>query len=355
MLITKLSIADLRVIEQMVLEPSAGVNFIVGGNGAGKTSLLEAIYLAGRGRTFRHVSAGPMIRRGTEWTVVRVHLSEGGDDAARILGVRRGKRTFDCRLDNSDVRKRSTLAEALPVQWVGSQPQQFLERGPELRRRFFDMGLFHVEHDYLRTYAELNRTLKQRNAALKSGDRDGVTAWSPPFSKAAIALDEQRRGFIADLMEATTRLLRTWDLGFEITYRYRRGWRAESEISEELARKLDFDLANGFTSVGPQRAEIEVLSDGVVAEKTLSRGQQKMLVIALNLAMIDMMRERRRTAPVILVDDLGAELDLSNQRRILVAIAERGVQGFISAIQLPDYEKPIAARVFHVEHGHLQE
>ena len=354
MLIKRLVVADLRVIENLVLEPSPGVNFIVGGNGTGKTSLLEAIYLAGRGRTFRHVSAGPMIRRGAESTIVRVHLCGGLDESPRILGIRRGKRAFDCRLDGTDVRRRSTLAETLPVQWIGSQPQRFLEMGPDLRRRFFDMGLFHVEHGYLKTYSEFNRTLKQRNAALKNGDREGVIAWGPLFSKAATILDDQRRLFIDDLMQRATELAADWELGFDLSHRYHQGWRAESVLSAELTRKLDFDLGNGFTSVGPQRAEIEILAEGASAENTLSRGQQKMLVIALNLALIDLMRERRRIAPVVLIDDLAAELDRDNQERVLGEIARRGVQAFVTAIQLPGDRQPIPARVFHVEHGELR-
>ena len=353
-LITKLSIDDLRVIDNLVLEPSPDMNFIVGGNGVGKTSVLEAIYLAGRGRTFRHSSAGPMIRRGAESTTVLVHLYDDVEESRRLLGIRRGRSEFECRLDGGDVRRRSTLAEMLPVQWIGSQPQLFLERGPDLRRRFFDMGLFHVEHGYLQTYAEFNRTLKQRNAALKTGSAEAVMAWDTAFVQAALVLHEKRKTFVEALMKETAGQLQRWQLGYEMDFRYRPGWRLENELSEELKRKLALDLSHGFTSVGPQRAEVEVLIEGSSAEKTLSRGQQKMLVIALNLALIDLMHSRHRRAPVVLIDDLSAELDRENQSRVLSDINDRTVQAFVTAIQDPSEQLKMPGKLFHVEHGKLR-
>ena len=128
-------------------------------------------------------------------------------------------------------------------------------------------------------------------------------------------------------------------------------------LNEELTRKLELDVANGFTSVGPQRAEIEVFTEGCAAEKTLSRGQQKMLVIALNFALIGLMQARHRQAPLVLVDDLAAELDLMNQERVLDGIAGDSVQAFVTSIRDPGKQPPTpAARtVFHVEHGRLQD
>lgn len=186
MYIRVLEITDLRVIERIRIEPAAGLNFIVGENGSGKTSLLEGIYLASRGRTFRHAEAGPMIRFGAEQTTVVAHLAPdrvdgSADESGAILGVRRGKQSLLCRLNGSDVRKRSELAEALPVQWIGSQPQLLISMGPEVRRRFVDMGLFHVEPPYLRAYAEFQRTLQQRNAAIRQGSREQVSLWSTPL------------------------------------------------------------------------------------------------------------------------------------------------------------------------------
>ena len=358
MYIRVLEITDLRVIERIRIEPAAGLNFIVGENGSGKTSLLEGIYLASRGRTFRHAEAGPMIRFGAEQTTVVAHLAPdrvdgSADESGAILGVRRGKQSLLCRLNGSDVRKRSELAEALPVQWIGSQPQLLISMGPEVRRRFVDMGLFHVEPPYLRAYAEFQRTLQQRNAAIRQGSREQVSFWSTPFAAASEALNEYRESFSERLVRRTLELLGEWHTDFTIDYRFRRGWSSTVHLEEELRRKVDLDLKMGFTTIGPQRAELEISVEGGVAEKRLSRGQQKVLVFALNLAMQDLIKSRKGTAPILLVDDLNAELDQLNREKLLAAIVARGGQTFIAAIELPiDVGRlPPGTRLFHVEHG----
>lgn len=353
MWINRLDIRDLRVIEHVELAPARGINLIVGGNGAGKTSILEAIYLAGRGRTFRHSSAGPMIRRGADATMVVVHL-ESKDRESHVLGLSRAKSQFRCRIDGTDVHRRSTLVETLPVQWLGSQPQQFLDRGPDVRRRFFDMGMFHVEHGYLTLYAEVSRVLKQRNAALKSGRADAVMAWDAALGTAGQALAERRQAFTADLIDRAREIIAAWQLGFEVSYRYRRGWAEDQSLDDALRRRLELDIKTGFTSVGPQRAEIELLTDNnALAEKTLSRGQQKMLVFGLNLALHDLIAKAERARPVFLIDDLGAELDADNQARVIDALDTRHAQAFITAITAPstDSGDDRASAMFHVEHG----
>ncbi len=130
MWINSLSISDLRVIRSLELQPREGINFVCGPNGAGKTTILEAIYLAGRGQSFRHQDAGPMIRNGSDDATVVVKMVGAGGRQA-ILGVRRSAKNVECRLNGENVSKRSALAMALPVQWIGSQPQLLLSMGPE--------------------------------------------------------------------------------------------------------------------------------------------------------------------------------------------------------------------------------
>ena len=345
------------MIDQLVLVADPGLNLIVGGNGAGKTSILEAIYLAGRGRTFRHSAAGPMIRRGAEAATIVVDLLDERSDTEHRLGLRRGKSDFVCRLDGDDVKKRSTLAETLPVQFIGSQPQVFLDQGPDIRRRFMDMGLFHVEHAFLPVYSECYRSLKQRNAALKAHDARSANAWNNSFFVAAEAVHAFRASFIESLMISVSHRVDQWKLGFEISYKYRKGWRDGEELLCQLIDRLDQDMQMGFTSVGPQRADVELFANGVNASKTLSRGQQKMLVFALNLALADVQQMRTGTKPVLMIDDLAAELDVNNQRKVFDALEDLSAQVFVTSISEPSAlgDGARSPAMFHVEHGRLQD
>ncbi len=355
MRITSLKIENLRIVEQLQLSPGKGINFIVGGNGAGKTSILEAIYLAGRGRTFRHADAGPMIREGSNSTRVLVEIGDEVSGRASLLGVQRERRSLICRLNGSDVHKRSWLAEALPLQWIGSQPQLLLSMGPEARRRFLDMGLFHVEPGYLALLGECHRSLKQRNAAVRGGDPRQVRLWNAPFADSAERLTAHRRGFASQLLERTSALLHSWGACFSIDFLFRPGWGKDESLVTQLESRIPLDLRMGYTTIGPQRADLEIATlQGGLAEKRLSRGQQKLLVFALNVALNGLVTERKGQAPILLIDDLASELDRQNRQTLLKALADREVQTFVASISLDSVEFGLQhTQMFHVEHGKL--
>ena len=351
--IRSLKIENLRVLKRLDLAPGPGLNFVVGDNGAGKTSLLEAIYLAGRGRTFRHADAGPMIRHGADSVTVLVEIMDRLSGRQSILGVRREKKGLTCRLDGQDVKRRSVLAEALPIQWIGSQPQLLLELGPDIRRRFLDMGMFHVEHDYLQVFSSYQRNLRQRNAAIKQGDREAVRVWDPQLGAAGELLNQARATFVDRLLDRVSEIITTWNAGFSISYRYRPGWNDRHTLVQQIEKKIDTDLKMGYTTAGPHRAELDIIVGSGLAEKQLSRGQQKILVLALNLALLDLIVSRHGRVPILLIDDLAAELDRSNRKKMIAELKQRGGQVFVTKIDESAIAAIEDAKTFHVEHGVL--
>lgn len=354
-MITSLAVENLRVIEALALSPGEGINLITGANGAGKTTLLEGIYLAGRGRSFRHPDAGPFIRGGSEAAQVVIRFLSGPDGKVSVLGVRRERKALIARIDGKDVSRRSELALALPVLWIGSQPQILLESGPDIRRRFLDMGVFHVEHGYIEQLGAFARVLKQRNAALRQGaDTDEILVWDESLLDTAQKVTYARSRFLDRLKPRVQALLALWGNPFDIDLAYRTGWARDSKLSSLLRERLPRDRERGFTSVGPQRADVAISSAGQIAVKKLSRGQQKLLVFAINLAIHDLVREMRSNAAIFLIDDLAAELDTDNRNKILTALRDRQVQSFITAIDADTCTLDPTEKMFHVEQGFLK-
>jgi DNA replication and repair protein RecF len=212
-----------------------------------------------------------------------------------------------------------------------------------------------VEPSYLEVAGAFQRALRQRNAALRLGDRVMVRQWHRPLSVAADRLDRLRAHYAADMLGRAAELLLKWGVDFTIRYRYRRGWPPNQTLEQRLAARLDQDLKLGYTASGPQRADLEFSGDCGLADKTLSRGQQKLLVMALNLATMDQIIGRRKTSPVLLIDDLAAELDSVNRARLLDELQARGAQVFLTMIEKTALRAPRSAPVFHVEHGRLRD
>ena len=353
--IVEIKLQNVRALAQIEICPGPFLNLIGGNNGAGKTSLLEAIYLAGRGRTFRHPDAGPLLRRGESDAQVVLKLEVGSPAGKSVLGIRRGKRDFECRFDGAAVNKRSELAAILPLLFVSSTPQGLVASGPEARRQFLDMAMFHVEPGYLQQYGVWLRTLRQRNAALAAGEQRSLASWDRHFVNASQAITTARMALVDVIAErVVTVLSEELLLPERPAFRYLRGWALGDDLEAALLRKRDLDLERGFTSVGPQRADMALSTDGQPVDKRLSRGQLKLLVIALNLALLDLVRERRGLdgVPLLLIDDLGSELDTENLRRVIAAIRARRIQSF--AVLLDPTELVDATnndKMFHVEHG----
>ena len=211
-----------------------------------------------------------------------------------------------------------------------------------------------MEHAYLEVLGEFQRNLRQRNAAIRQGRASDVQIWNRPLAQAAETVHARRAGFVEELMARAIAIMAAWDPGYSLGYRFKPGWNPDTTLFEQLEEKIDADLRLGYTSRGPQRAELELIADGGLAEKKLSRGQQKLLVLSINLAFTDLLIRHRRNAPIVLIDDLAAELDPGNRERIMIELANRGGQVFLTKIQAGALKAATpGTKTFHVEHGTL--
>ena len=355
MVLESVEVSAVRNIEKGRLEASPALNVVIGPNASGKTSLLEAIHLACLARSFRTAKSSNVIRYGAEAAVVFARLRE--DSRIRRVGVRKARSgEWEIRLDGL----RGTvadLARLTPLQVIAPGNQVLIEGGPDYRRRFLDWGAFHVEHGFHEAWQRLARTMRQRNAALRSGAAArAVEAWDEAVIEAGEQVTGARTRMVEALGDRLGSLIRELSgESFDVELRFRSGWRESETLGEALSRGLDRDRELGFTGVGPQRAELSIIVDGAAAAERLSRGQQKLLVIALRLAQMDVVREAVGQQCVVLVDDLPAELDRERRDRVMRMLAGRGAQAFVTATEdhLIDDVAWRERKVFHVEQGVL--
>jgi len=356
--LSHLEITGLRNLEQQRLASLAGVNIFYGENGAGKTSILEAIHLLGLARSFRSTQLTPVIQHDKSSCTVFGRV-EGKDyvSGALTLGVKRQRGGgVQIRVGGKPEKNAISLAEALPIQLINATSYLLLEGGPKQRRQFMDWGVFHVEQSFYDVWRNVQRCIKQRNAILrKGGPIKQIEPWNESLLISATRLDEARKSYTDKLEPVFISIMeRLSDLG-DIRLQYRRGWK-EGSYRDILAASLERDRRRGLTHYGPHRADLEILAQGHPAAQVLSRGQQKLLVCALRLAQAKLLSEQRGKGLVILVDDLPAEVDSQHQRRLCALLDELGMQLFLTCIEareLAQFSWPVLGepQLFHVKQG----
>ncbi len=344
--LSQVRIQSFRCLAAVEFELDAQCNYLFGRNGAGKTSLLEAIYLLGRGRSFRTRQNKRLIRHGdSEFSLYGEVDDEGLKHRVGVVYGAEGRRL---RLDGEPVSGMATLAQILPVHVIEPNIHRLIEGGPSERRRFLDWGVFHVEPSYLDSWRRYRRVLGQRNAALKQ--RQGARIWDEGFIEAATAVNAARTRY-AEKLQAALAGLGEKLLGSSVEIDYRSGWRSGVSLADALNTSKKKDRTFGLTHVGPHRADVVVNMGARGVREEVSRGQQKLVVAALILAQIRVSAADRKDGGVLLVDDPAAELDQTALAGLLAALeglpAQLVLTGLSEARLAPSRDFP----VFHVEQG----
>ncbi len=351
MAVTELRIRDLRCLSEVAIEPAPGLNLITGPNASGKTSLLEAIYILGRGRSFRAPRLSIVVRTGQPAAVVFGQLCTGSQ--VTRLGIEFGNHGTRIRIDGETGGSVADLAQALPVQLIDPRVHELIQGGPGERRRFMDWGVFHVKHEFLAGWRRFRRALQQRNAALRRpGDRHTIQAWDSDLLAGAQAVHQARSEYISELApifrETVSKMLE-----LDANMHYRAGWPDDQTYPETLATGFERDCLLGSTQAGPHRAELVLTVDDSPARHRLSRGQQKMLAACLILAQNALVGSVLKRSMLLLVDEPAAELDVGYLEVLMRAVADADAQVFMTALSDHVLPLPESCRTFHVEHGQI--
>lgn len=354
MTLSKIRIRDFRCLDGVELVADPDLNLVVGKNAAGKTSLLEAIYYLGRGRSFRGGSNTELIKSGADGFTLFAEVSAGEASPGQVskLGCEVSRGTKTVRMNGSSA-KTTDLVSALPVQAIDPEIHELIQGGPEQRRRFLDWGVFHVEHDYISTWRAYKTALKQRNAALKAQLPNAtIEAWDDTLIKNAISLDIQRKTFISDFKSQLSLIL-SEIFPFSLNVSYSQGWKEGDDLKDALTASFPRDRVMGATQVGPHRADLKLRIDGQAARHRLSRGQQKLLGAALILAQTHFVAKAVSSRIVLLVDDPAAELDEEHQEHLFRLLQTVPAQLFITSLDSSGVSWENNGKTFAIEAGNI--
>ena len=327
MIISELNIHHLRNISNARFHFHSHCNLFHGLNGSGKTSLLEAIYLLSTGHSFRTREISPLVSHDQDSLTVfaRTATDESISIQKSITGPTQVKLNRQICYNSSD------LARFLPCQVFYQDIFQIIDAGPSVRRTLLDWGLFHVEPSYHAIWKNYRLVLKQRNALLRQkANHTLFIPWDRQLVELANQLDQMRSAYFKQWVVLFQQILpQLTDVPCDISYY--KGWdKKESGKPLEviLAEQFSSDLQRQYTHAGAHQADIFFDLSSKKAKLLLSRGQQKIVLIALKLSQVNLLTKEC----IYLFDDVAAELDVQHLSRLIQYMRTMKGQLFLTAM-----------------------
>ncbi len=364
--LTLISAKNLRNLHDYQLSPNPYNNVFIGKNGAGKTNLLEGIYLNALGRSFRTNLAPQIIQHHQESCLLFSRYKENAQATREHrLGFERNRSNKQAaHVDGEAVANLSQLAAIAPMVLIQPDETELIDGASSNRRKYIDMLMFHVEPSFLPLWRQHQHLLKQRNQLFKSNTsnidtlRKNLEPWNKQFIRVNQVLQAQRQQVFSEVLEDVVHYLQQFEAfskttGAEIRLEFYQGWPKESLLEDVLERSLESERLRGFTLSGGHRAEIKIKSEAGLAKAYLSRGQKKLLTMLMRLAQARFLKRAGKEA-VLLLDDIFAEMDEPNTRAFIEAAEALGLQSFYTSVQQPETIKKMfraSTTVFHVEQG----
>ncbi|KMT65969.1 DNA replication/repair protein RecF [Catenovulum maritimum] len=364
MFIEKLMIERVRNISKLEIRPHQRCNIIVGDNGSGKSSILEAIHFLGFGRTFRKSKISEVIQfEQKDLVVFSSSQNAGADKVQKNFGIKKSKSgDNEIRIGGVKAKRLSQLSSQFPIISFTPDSIDLIEAGPSIRRKFIDWLVFHVKQSELvaQTYRDFDKVLEQRNHALRLGDRKQIHAWTSQFIELNLQIQSYRAEIIGLLnheFQNSYIQVESSKFNFNPELIYKLGWNSELELKDILARNLETEIKRKTTCFGVHRDDLILELNSVSVKNILSRGECKRYVLAMLLAAENVISKNTDKNCIWLLDDIAAELDFESIKNAFSICNNVGNQMFFTCIEkdleLIKQVTNFGYSVFHVKHGEL--
>ena len=354
--ITRLNIERVRNLKTVALQELQPFNVFYGPNGSGKTSILEAIHLLATGRSFRTHIPKNYIQNETANAIV---FAQSATEKIGMQKLLSGEQLI--KVNGDHIATQGQLAKLLPLQHIDPQSTDIIDHGAKPRRQLIDWLMFHVEPEFYHAWQYYSRALKQRNSLLKSRRKislNELEPWNKMLGEYGEMLHSQRSGIFEQWKVYFEQDLKHLLPDVELQLEYSPGFHTELGLLNDLTVHHQKDVDRRYTEYGPHRADLRLKTTLGDADVVLSRGQKKLLIMALKLSQIAMLHACNKET-VVLLDDLTAELDLTAQRRLIERLSQLGSQVFITTLEHESVKKhlhdlSISYQLFNVENGQVQ-
>ena len=351
MWVKELSAENFRNFESLKVELENGINIVYGDNANGKTNLIEAIYFCATGKSRRASSDKELIRFGTQ----EAHLQAVLDSQKIDVHLFSDGKKKGIAVDHIPIKKLSQLFGLLLAVIFTPEDLRMVKSGPGERRTFMDIELCQLSGVYYYALRQYYQALKQRNNLLRaiSKDRsliDTLDIWDEPMCKYGTQIMEHRKAFIEEIGSYATAVHKDITGGSEnLALNYRP--QVLDEYERRLNRNRDRDIALGNTGVGIHKDDVSFTINKNDVRIYGSQGQQRTAALSVKLAEIELIKNRTKQTPVLLLDDVLSELDEHRQKFLFKHIND--LQTIITCTGIEDVLKQTKGNILNMKNGNI--
>lgn len=357
MWIKQLEVKNCRLLEDVSIELSPMLNIIIGDNASGKTSLLESLHLLSNGRSFRTPNISSVISHQKQSVLVSAKIAL--DSTSFQIGIEKSPSKTKIRIDKKDIFSQAELSRHLPLTIIHPDSIQLITGAPSNRRAFIDWISFYSFPDFIEKWKAYKHVLKQRNHCLKnSKHRYALQKWTNELAALQPDIIQYRLSATNKLLplfkETASKLLK----GIEVDIRLNTGFPADIDVDEAslfsfYQSKLEHDIKCQRTTSGAHKADVKIMINSTAADQVASRGQLKLLSIALLLSQSATIKNSKQEKGILLFDDFSAELDTKNQKNLIKYLIGLEQQIILTTTKKELQPSLSKSKMFHVKHGDI--
>lgn len=326
--LSALYLKNFRIYEEARFSFKEGLNWIVGPNASGKTTILEALYVLMTGRSFRTTQLGELIRHGCDFFYLEASFIKYGLEQVLKFSFNGIERKI---IHNQTVLPSSVSLLGLLKGVVMTPDDVSLVKGqPALRRQFLDVQIAQCDPLYVHHLTRYNRAVQQRNALLRLKKKEGIELWEHELALSSSYLTEKRYSAAADLQELGQKIhdsLAGEPFPFSLSYKSSAPPAKEllrEHFLHQLNRNRQREMELGFTITGPHKDDLLIHLSQKEVRHFGSEGQQRTCVAALKLAEWERVKRAEDGVPLMMVDDAGISLDPSRRKTLLMHLESLG-------------------------------
>ena len=352
MLVSELKIENFRCYEFAEIPINSGITLVYGKNGSGKSSIIEGLYFALSGKSFRTTDLNTLIRKHTDLTQTFITFKDAS-------GVKITKKINQkCKILQINDKKTLTYAKLVsnyPTCLVENREFFFTTSTPEDKRAFLNKTLFYVEQNSNSNLKELKKLIYQRAACLKNNDLKQIAYWDQKLIELEPSITQTNKNLIISIND----MLQTSAIKehfveknpwlVDLSLNYVPGFDDKVNFSHILQQNMEKDRILKRTTAGPHKRSFNIFVNDVSAQDLLSRGQQKIVSIILHLIQRELIQNKTNTNPILLMDDISSELDKDNANLMLKYLISKGIQTVMTSIEKKRFSGEKDVFMFHVE------